>query len=151
MNRYFSPSEELQPLFLYDDFKDLLCLIFLQFILWKEEHSHTVISLVFQFNSERQTDFLEKCMRNLSQNTNTVSGLSFCILSGSVLQMLNDAQCSCHCVVSLPALDIYNCTDTTVVMFKTFAVQALLRCFHFFPHSRFSFLLHFYMFQIHDF
>ena len=75
-------------------------------------------------------------MRNLCQNTHAISCLSFCIFSGSVLKLFYNTQGSCHCTMCLFAFDIDNCTNTTVIMFKTFTIQTLLWDFIFFPHSR---------------
>ena len=59
ISRDFSPAKELQPFLFYDNFKHLLGLISLQFILWEEKHTDTVFSFLSQFNSKSFTAFLK--------------------------------------------------------------------------------------------
>ncbi len=63
--RRFSPPKEIHTLFLHDHLEDFLRLIPLQFILRKEEHTDSIISLRTQKNAERLTDPGEELMRNL--------------------------------------------------------------------------------------
>ena len=125
MYRNFSPAEEIQAFFLYNNFKDIFSLIAFQLILRQEEHPDTVISLAFQVNPQRLTDFLKELMGYLQKNTDTVSGLSFCVLSCSVFQVLYDLKRSGNCAVALHALNIYDRTDTAVIVFKTLTVKSL--------------------------
>ena len=154
MYRNFSPAEEIQAFFLYNNFKDIFSLIAFQLILRQEEHPDTVISLAFQVNPQRLTDFLKELMGYLQKNTYTVSGLSFCVLSCSVLQVLYDLKRSGNCTVALHAFDIYDRTDTAVIVFKTLTVKSLrditlrgfmLRCFHLL-----SFILKGFIYSSHD-
>ena len=75
-------------------------------------------------------------MWNLCQDSDTISCLSLCILSGSMLQIFHDMQCTCYCTVAFLTFNINDCSNTAVIMFKTFTIQTLLWDFIFFPHSR---------------
>ena len=134
MDGDFAPSQEIQAFLFYDNFKNILGLISFQLILGKKEHSHSVISLSTQSDSERLTDFAEKAMRDLQQNSHPVSGLPFGVLSGSVFQVLHNPEGACNRTVAFYAFDIYNGADPAVIMFKTITVQSL-PAVNFFPHN----------------
>ena len=125
MYRHFSPAEEIQSFFLNNDFKDILRLIAFQLILRQKKHPDSVIPLAFQVNAQRLTDFLKELVGYLQKNTDTISGLSFCVLSCSVFQVLYDLKRSGNCAVALHTLNIYDRTDTAVVVFKPLAVKPL--------------------------
>ena len=80
-----SPAQESQALLLHDDLKHLLRLAALQLILRKKEHTHTVFPFPADGDSFLLTDLCKEAMGDLSQNADTVSGLSFGILAGTML------------------------------------------------------------------
>ena len=57
-------------------------------------------------------------MTDLNQNPYAVTCLSLCILSSPVLQILYDFQGILHGLTRLGTLDVDNCTNPAVVMFK---------------------------------
>ena len=58
-------------------------------------------------------------MGNLKQNTDTIAGLTVCILSRSMLQILDNFQSILHGLVSLDSLDIDNRTNSAVIMLES--------------------------------
>ena len=88
---HFSPAKEVHAFLLHDDLKHLLCLIAFQFILRQEKHSNTIFSLSAKLNSKLFAFFGEKFVGDLNHDTYTVSGLSFCIFTCTMLQVLHDA------------------------------------------------------------
>ena len=150
MNRHFTPAQEIQSFFFYNYFKNIFRLISLQLILGKKEHSHTIISFAPQSNAERLTDFAEESVRNLQKNTDAVSGFSFRILSCSVFQVLYNPEGARNSIVTFYAFNIYNCTDSAVIMFKAFPVQSL-PAVNFFPHNPCPFFFILSFSTIHDF
>ncbi len=85
MDRKGSPAEEFQSLFLYDDFQHFLCLISCKLILREEEHADTVLSCLSKLNTKRLCHLFEEFVGDLQHDADTVSGLSFCVLTGAVL------------------------------------------------------------------
>ena len=82
-------------------------------------------------------------MRNLKEDSHTVSGFSFCIFSSSVLQIFYDMKGSLHCQMAFDPFAVYHCADTAVVMLKDGAVQSLLLfSHHIFLPIRFFSLFH---------
>ena len=81
-------------------------------------------------------------MADLQQDTDTIAGFAFGILTGTVFQVLHDLQSIVDRFVGFAALDIHNCTNAAVVMFKPRIIQpggglALCKVFHpFFAPSR---------------
>ena len=57
-------------------------------------------------------------MRDLGQDTDTVTCLTLCILTGTVFQIFYNLQCILHRFTALYSLDIDAGTDTAIVMFK---------------------------------
>ena len=124
-----SPTEELQSFFFDNDLKHLLRLIPAQLLLWKEEHSNAVFPLFSDLYSEGLRHSRKEFMRNLGQNTDTVSGLSLCILTCPVLQILHNFQSIFHCLTALLPFDIDTGTDTAVIMLKHLTIKRCLRYF----------------------
>ena len=81
----FTPAKEFQAFLLHNDLKHFLCLISAKLFLREEEHANTIFSLFADLNSKSLGHSCEKFMRNLGQDTNTVTGLAFCILTSSML------------------------------------------------------------------
>ena len=123
MGRNLSPSKKSKSFLLYDDLKHLLGLILLQLILGKEEHTNAIFSVLSQCDPKALCHSLKEFMGDLRQNTNTVTGLTFCILSGTMLQILNDLQCIFNGFSALHTLNVYTGTDTAVIMLKLRTVQ----------------------------
>ena len=61
-------------------------------------------------------------MGNLNHDTNTVSGLAFRILTGSVLQILYDLQRILYGRAALLSVNIDTGSDTAVIMLKFFPI-----------------------------
>ena len=61
-------------------------------------------------------------MGNLGQNTDTVTGLAFRILTGSVLQILYDLQRILYGRAALLSVNIDTGSDTAVIMLKFFPI-----------------------------
>ena len=64
-------------------------------------------------------------MGDLKQDTYTVSGLSFRIFSGAVLQVLHDVKRALHGLMTFNPFAVHHCSDSAVIMFKRRAVQPL--------------------------
>ena len=144
----FTPAKEFQPFLLYDDLKHLLRLITFQFILREEEHTDTVFALSSKFNAKRLGYLGKEFVADLYQNTNTVTSLAFCIFTGSVLQILYDSEGIFNRFTALRTFDVYNSTNTTVVMFKFCSVKRCFGNIHFcIKHLAFSFS--FYVPRVH--
>jgi len=90
MRRHLTPAEQLQTFLRHNHLEHLLRLIALQLILREEKHANTKITVSTKLNTERLYCFREKFVGYLQQNADTVSGLSFRILSCTVLQILYD-------------------------------------------------------------
>ena len=67
-------------------------------------------------------------MGYLKHNADTITGLAFGILSCTVFKILHNAECVLNRLVSLDSLDINDCTDTTVIMFKLWIIQSVVVC-----------------------
>ena len=61
-------------------------------------------------------------MGNLGQNTDTVTGLAFRILTGSVLQILYDLQRILYGSTAFLTVNIDTGSDTAVIMLKFFPI-----------------------------
>ena len=66
-------------------------------------------------------------MRDLGQDTDTVTCLTLCIFTGTVLQIFYNLKCIFHRFTALYSLDIDAGTDTAIVMFKFRAVKRRFR------------------------
>jgi len=122
LDRYFSPSKEFHTFLLNNDLKHTLCLIALQLILRQEEHSHTIITFPANLNSKGFCLFLKKPVRNLKHDTYSITGLTFCILTGTMFQFFHNLQCSGYCVMGFVPLDVDDGTNTTVVVLKMWVI-----------------------------
>ena len=116
--RKFSPAEKGKTFFGHDDLKHLSRLTSLQFILRKEKHTHRIFPLTSNSDTGIFQHLLEKFMGNLRQNSNTVSGLSLSVFSRTMLQIFHDFQSIIHNCVTLLPTDIYNGSNTAVVVFE---------------------------------
>ncbi len=128
----FSPAKKFKTFFCNNDLKHLLCLISFKFILWEEEHSYTIISFLTKFYSKRLNSFFEEFMRNLKKDTNTITSLSLCIFTCTMLKFFYYIKCTRYSVMCLISLDIYNSTNTTVIMFKSWIIKTsffMVYCF----------------------
>lgn len=74
-------------------------------------------------------------MRDLQQNSNTVSGFAFGILSRSVFQIFYDLQRIFHSFVAFDPFAVYYRADSTVIMLKLFPIQTFCLLFHVIFHS----------------
>ena len=126
IRRNLSPAQEFQSFLLHNDLEHLHCLLTLKLILWKEEHTDTIITFLSKLHAKLVRCLLEKLVRDLKQYTNTVTGLSFCILTGTMFQILHNPKCIADCLVCLNTLNVYYCTNTAVVMLKAAIIHALL-------------------------
>ena len=135
MNRHGSPSQELYSFLLNDDFEHLLCLIPLQLILRKEEHTDSIIPLFSQFKAQRRSCLCKKTMGNLKQDTDTVTGLAFRILARAMLQILYNIKCPLHRIMALSSLHVHDSADTAVIMLKPRIIQSFFGPLHFFQHT----------------
>ena len=122
-SRYFSPSQEFQSFFRYNDLKHLLGLIAAQLLLREEEHTHAIFPLSAQLNAKGLCHSFKKLVGHLGQDTDTVTGLAFCIFTGSVLQVFNDFQGIFYGLVTFLTFNIHTGTDTAVIMLKFLPVK----------------------------
>ena len=74
-------------------------------------------------------------MRDLQQDSNTVSGFSFGILSRSVFQIFYNLQRVFHSSVAFDSFTVYYRADSTVIMLKLFPIQTFCLLFHVIFHS----------------
>ena len=65
-------------------------------------------------------------MRHLGQDSHAVAGLSFSVLSGTVLQVLHNLQGIFHGCPGFGSFDVYAGTNAAVVMLKLLSIK---RCF----------------------
>ncbi len=121
--RHLPPAQKLHPFFRHNDFKHLFCLIPAQLLLGKEKHSHPVLSLSSEGNSQLRRHPGKKLMGNLGQNTHAVSGFPLGVLPGPVLQIFHDLQGVFHRHPALLPSDIHTGADPATVMLKFFPVQ----------------------------
>ena len=117
-NRNLSPSQKFQTRFFCNNLKHLLRLSFLKLVLRKEEHTYRIASCLTKLNFFKSTYLLKEIMWNLSQNSDTVTCLFICIFSCSMFKILYYFQGVIHKSMCLISFNIYNSTDTAVVMFK---------------------------------
>ena len=101
---------------------DLLRLTARKRVLREEEHADTVFSLSADIHAQSLCDSCKKFVGDLGQNTDTVTGLAFRILTGSVLQILYDLQCILHGRAALLSVNIDTGSDTAVIMLKFFPI-----------------------------
>ena len=121
-DRYCTPSKKFQALFFHDDLEHLLCLVTFQFILWEEELGDTILSLLSDRDPQFVTFFFEEFVGDLQQDTYTVSGLSLCIFSCTMLQIFYDFQSIFYCGVAFDAFTVDDRSDTTVIMLKLLSI-----------------------------
>lgn len=89
---HFAPAKEVEPLFFADDLKQLFVLVAVQLFLWEKEHANAVVTLVAQRNAGFFGSFFEELVADLQQDTDTIAGFAFGILTGTVFQVLHDLQ-----------------------------------------------------------
>ena len=130
-HRNGSPAKKLQSFFFHDDLKHLFGLGTFDLMLREEKLCDTIFSFLTDIKALFLTGFFEKFMGNLQKDTYTVTGLAFRILTCTMLQMFYDPESICNSFMCFLSFDIDNCTDTTVVMLKFLAIQALIfsHCF----------------------
>ena len=124
--RHGSPSEKFQSFFFHNDLKHLFRLCTFDLMLWEKELCNTVFSLFTDFKAFFLTGLFEEFVRNLQKDTNTITGLSFCIFTGTMLQMFYNPERIGNCIMSFFTFYIYNNTDPAVVVFKFTAVQTMI-------------------------
>ena len=83
--RNFSPSKECHSFLLNDDLKHLLRLTKSQFIIREEEHSDSIFSFFSNIDIGCLTGFAKELMRNLKHDSYTISCLSCCIFTCTML------------------------------------------------------------------
>ena len=66
---------------------------------------------------------MEKCITDLRQDADTVTGLALGILTGAVFQMLYDLQRIINGFVAFAPLNIYDRTNAAVIMLKARVIQ----------------------------
>ena len=120
--RHFTPAEEFHSFFFHNDLEHLLRLVAAQLFLGEEEHTDTVFSLSADLDSKCFGNSGKKFMRDLSQNSDTVTGLAFRILTGSVLQILYDLQRILNSSAAFLSMNIDTGSDTAVIMLKFFPI-----------------------------
>ena len=91
---HFAPAKEVEPLFFADDLKQLFVLVAVQLFLWEKEHANAVVTLVAQRNAGFFGSFFEELVADLQQDTDTIAGFAFGILTGTV------SRCSTICKAS---------------------------------------------------
>ncbi len=87
---HLSPAQEMHAFLFHDDLEHFLRLIAFQFILGQEKHADSIFPFASQPDPARLTGLLEKAVGDLDHDAHAVTGLSLCILSGPVLQVLHD-------------------------------------------------------------
>ena len=70
--------------------------------------------------------FHKKPVRDLCQDPDSVSGFSFCILAGPMLQVLHDRKGVIHQTMALAAFHIDNGADPAVIMLEGRIIKPLL-------------------------
>ena len=120
--RYFTPAEEFHSFLFHNDLEHLLGLIAAQLFLREEEHTDAVFSLSADIHAQSFGHSGEKFVGDLGQNTDTVTGLAFRILTGSVLQILYDLQRILYGRAALLSVNIDTGSDTAVIMLKFFPI-----------------------------
>ena len=101
------------------------CLGAFDLVLREEELCDTIFSFLTDIKALFLTGFFEKFMGDLQKDTNTVTGFSLCILTCTMLQMFYDPESIRNSFMCFLSFDVDNCADTTVVMLKFLAIQAL--------------------------
>ena len=112
MNRNVSPTKKFHSAFFTDHFKHSFCKGSLKLILWKKEHSYSVVSCVLKLHSAASCSLGKKSVGNLKKDSYTVSNLSAGILSCTVLQLLNNTKCVVKGLYISMSVYIYYCSDT---------------------------------------
>ena len=118
IHRNLSPAEKFEVLLFCKDFKHFHRLRADIFVLRKEEHSDSVVARFLQPDSFLLCRLLEKPMRNLNKNSDSVAGLSGRIFSRAVLQLFNYAKRVVHDFVSRRTVNVYDRSDSASVMLK---------------------------------
>ena len=119
---HFTPAEEFHSFLFHNDLEHLLRLVAAQLFLGEEEHTDTVFSLSADLDAKCFGNSGKKFMRDLGQNTDTVTGLAFRILTGSVLQILYDLQRILYGSTAFLTVNIDTGSDTAVIMLKFFPI-----------------------------
>ena len=120
--RHFTPAEEFHSFFFHNDLEHLLRLVAAQLFLREEEHADTVFSLSADIHAQSLCDSCKKFVGDLGQNTDTVTGLTFRILTGSVLQIFYDLQRILNGSAAFLSVNIDTGSDTAVIMLKFFPI-----------------------------
>lgn len=103
--------------------------------LGEEEHAHTVLALVAKADVQFFGHLGEELVADLQQNAHAVTGLTFSILAGTVLQPFHNGQCIVHGLVAFAALDIHHSANAAGIVLKLWIVQTkgvflLCKVFH---------------------
>ena len=69
-------------------------------------------------------------MRNLKQDTDTVTGFARSILTGSVLELFNDFQRIINHLMAFRSVNAYHSTDAARIMLKGTVIKTFLYSFH---------------------
>ena len=91
-----APAQEVQPFLPAQRLDHPHGLCPEQFVLWEEEHSHTVVTLSAERYSARLRRFLEEGVAYLGEDSHPVAGLAARVLARPVLQLLHDAEGVVH-------------------------------------------------------
>ena len=127
VGRHFPPAQKFHPFLFHDDLEHLFGLAAQQFVGREEEHPHPVFPLPAGLDAGQGADLLKEAVGNLGQDSHAVPGLSFRILSRTVLQMLHDPERIRHDPMALFAADIDHRSDPAVIVFEFRPVKALWR------------------------
>ena len=80
-------------------------------------------------------------MGNLKQNSDSVSGLSFCVFPRPVFKIFHNLKRLADYPVCLFSLYIYDCADSAVIVLQHRAVQSLFSFHLILPFASFLFLM----------
>ena len=119
--RNLSPTQKFQFLGLAGFFKT--CFFCFKALDWEEELANTIITL-FKFTNKITSFLFKKVMADLKKNSNSISSLTRSIFTSTMLQFFNNAKSIINNFVRFTSINVYNCTNSTVIVFKAWLIKS---------------------------
>ena len=123
---HLSPAQQFQIFFLQNRFEGFHSSFVFFLGLREEEHSDSVLPFSANLHTHFFGNLGKISVGDLQQNADAVTSLSFCILSGTMFQCFNNAQCTVNHLPVCFAAHIYHGTNSAVFMFKLWIIETLL-------------------------
>ena len=126
IDSYLSPTKNLEAALTSYCLEHIFSLFSLKAVLWEEEHTNTIASALSILSSCRLRknnsllihNLSKEFVRNLSEDSDAITGLALCILTCSMLQILYYTKSVSNELMGRLAVHLNYSSDTTVIMLE---------------------------------